>query len=208
VNDISNTESLNPYSKCVRWWPTLLAPLAMLVMIVLSGWLDAGTMKIYAEPVSPPLLALAAVCFALRAWKTRNPLCAILTGLAFAFTCREIHFTGTDLGVKVALVVLVVWTVLWRKRLTTPIANIKHVRWVLASGFTYALCMLVQKRVFSAKHLGMIPNEDAIHIPLEEGLELVAHLLLLLSAVMGGWKTAPPRGNPNPATPESSAKQS
>ncbi|MCP4374731.1 MAG: hypothetical protein GY794_00915 [bacterium] len=190
MNDTHNTESLSTYSKCARWWPALLAPLAMVIMIIVSGQLDAGTVKVYAEPVSPPLLALATACFALRAWKTRNPLCAILTGLAFAFTCREIHFTGTDRGVKIALAILIAWTVIWRKRLAAPIANIKHVRWVLASGLTYVLCMLVQKRVFKEKYLGMIPNEDAIHIPLEEGLELVAHLLLLLSAVMGGWKSA------------------
>ena len=43
-------------------------------------------------------------------------------------------------------------------------------------------------------------------ITMEEGLELVAHLLLLLSAVMGGWRTSPRLDDPNRPTPKSPAK--
>ena len=188
MKDTSTAQPCCPYSKYIRWWPVLIGPAALVALVFLAEQLDPSAMKYYPELISPPLLGIAAALFALRAWRTGNPLCMILTGLAVAFTCREIHFAGTDIGVKVALGVLVVWTVLWRKRLAGAVGNIAHVRWVAAAALTYALSMVIAKRVFSAKHLGIIPNEDVIHIALEEGLELVAHLLLLLSAVMGGWK--------------------
>ena len=162
-----------------------------MVLALIAERLDPGAMKYYPELISPPLLGIAAVIFALRAWRTENPFCAILTGLAVAFTCREIHFAGTDIGVKVALGILVVWTILLRKRLAGAVGNIAHVRWVAASALAYVLSMLVAKRVFKPGRLGIIPNEGVIHIALEEGLELTAHLLLLLSAVMGGWKASP-----------------
>jgi len=188
VTDTPNARACCPYSKYIRWWPALIAPAALVALVFLAERLDPGAMKYYPELISPPLLGIAAALFALRAWRTGNPLCMILTGLAVAFTFREIHFEWTNIGIKVALGVLVVWTVLWRKRLAGAVGNIAHVRWVLASALTYALSMVVAKRVFKAGRLGIIPNEGVIHITLEEGLELTAHLLLLLSAVMGGWK--------------------
>jgi len=206
VTDTPTTESLSPYSKYTRWWPTLIGPAALVVWVLIAGRFAPAEVKVFSEPISPPLLALAAVIFALRAWRTGNPLCAVLTGLAVAFTCREIHFAGTDTGIYVALAVLAIWTVLWRKRLIAAAANISHSRWVAASALTYALCRVVEKRVFKAERLGIIPNEGAIHITLEEGLELVAHLLLLLSAVMGGWKASTRRGESNHPAPQSAPK--
>jgi hypothetical protein len=176
------------------------------IWVLVAERFEQGEVKVFSEPISPPLLALAAVIFAFRAWRTGNPLCAVLAGLAVAFTCREIHFKGTDVGIKVALGVLAVWTVLWRKRLIVAARNIAHVRWVAAAALMYVLCRIVEKRAFSAEHLGIIPNEDLIHVTLEEGLELVAHLLLLLSAVMGGWKAAIRRGEANRPTPQSAPK--
>jgi len=207
--NVKNTSTAQPccsYSKYIRWWPALIGPAVLVALVFLAERLDPGSMKYYPELISPPLLGIAAALFALRAWRTGNPLCAILTGLAVAFTCREIHFEGTDIGVKVALGILVVWTVLWRKRLAGAVGNITHVRWVVASALTYALSMVVAKRVFSSEHLGMIPNEGVIHVTLEEGLELTAHLLLLLSAVMGGWKISTRRGDSDRPVPQSAPK--
>ena len=198
MRDTSTARPRRSYSKYTRWWPALIGPGVLVALVFVTERFDHSAIKYYSELVSPPLLGAATAVFALRTWRTGNPLCAILTGLAVAFTCREIHFRGTDIGIKVALAVLVVWTVLWRKRLAEPLGDITHVRWVAASALTYALSMVVAKRVFSAKHLGIIPNEDVIHITLEEGLELVAHLLLLLSAVMGGPKASIHRDDPAP----------
>ena len=187
MTDTKTAQPASTLSKYVRWWPVLIAPLAVAVWVIIAEQFKAGQVKAFSEPISPPILAMAAMIYAVRAWKTRNPLCPILAGLAVAFTCREIHFAGTDMGIKVALAILAVWTILWRKRLIVAAANIYHVRWVAASALTYVLCRVIEKRAFSADHLAIIPNEGTIHVTLEEGLELVAHLLLLLSAVMGGW---------------------
>jgi len=180
--------------------------MTLVVLVFIAELFKPGEVKGFSEQISPPLLGLVTALFALRAWRTRNPLCAVLTGLAVAFTCREIHFAGTDIGIKVALTILVVWTVAWHKRLILVARNISHVRWVAAAALTYALSMVIAKRVFSAKHLGIIPNEGVIHVTLEEGLELVAHLLLLLSAVMGGWKSSTRRGDSNRPTPQAAPK--
>ena len=195
VNQIANDKpgnsasiSISKISKCLQWWPVLLAPLSLLVLTFIAQQVDTTNAKRYSEMVSPTILGIATAVFALRSWRTRNPLYMVLTGLAVAFTCREIHFAGTTHGIKVALVILVIWTVYWRKRLFQSAGNVSHVRWVAASASMYAMSMIIAKRVFSEKHLGMIPNEKALHIPLEEGLELLAHLLLLLAAIMGSWK--------------------
>ena len=197
TKDTPTAKLTSPHSKYSRWWPVLIAPIAVAVWIIIAGLFNHGDVKRFSEPISPPILAIAAVIFALRAWRTGNPLCAVLTGLAIAFTCREIHFEGTDVGIKVALSILAVWTIVWRKRLIIAAGDISHVRWVAAAALTYILCRLIEKRVFSANHLGLIPNEDAIHVAMEEGLELVAHLLLLLSAVMGVWKISQSRNDPS-----------
>ena len=191
---MTDTLDARSYWKYLGWWPVLIGPAVLVALVFLAELLDPGATKYYPELISPPLLGIAAALFALRAWRTGNPLCMILTGLAVAFTFREIHFEWTNIGIKVALGVLVVWTVLWRKRLAGAVGNIAHIRWVAASALTYALSMVVAKRVFRAERLAIIPNEGVIHITLEEGLELAAHLLLLLSAVMGGWKASTRRG--------------
>jgi hypothetical protein len=190
VNQIANDTPGNAskISKCLQWWPVLLAPLSLVVLIFIAQRVDTTYAKVHSESVSPTILGIATAIFALRAWRTRNPLYMVLTGLAFAFTCREIHFVGTTRGVRVALVILVIWCIHWRKRLRQATRNVSHVRWVAAAAAMYAMSVIVAKRVFSEKHLGMIPNEDALHIPLEEGLELLAHLLLLLTSIMGSWK--------------------
>jgi hypothetical protein len=196
VNNTANDRLPNPQSKYARWWPVLIAPSAVAIWVIIAGLFNQGDVKVYSEPISPPILAIAALIFAFRAWRTKNPLCMVLTGLAIAFTCREIHFTGTDTGIKVALAILVVWTISWRKRLLLAARDVSQVRWVAASALTYAMCRVIEKRAFSSKHLGIIPNEEMIHVTLEEGLELVAHLLLLLSAVMGSWKVPTASGDP------------
>lgn len=193
-------------SKYLKWWPVLIAPAALVAWVLVAELFEQGAVKVFSEPISPPLLAVVTVIFAFRAWRTGNPLCAVLAGLAFAFTCREIHFKGTGVGIKVALGVLAFWTVAWRKRLLRAARDVAQVRWVAASAFTYALSMVVAKRVFKPKYLGMIPNEGVIHVTLEEGLELVAHLLLLLAAVMGSWKASTPAPAPDETIADPPAK--
>ncbi|MDP6044923.1 MAG: hypothetical protein QGH94_03350 [Phycisphaerae bacterium] len=188
MNDTPTALPGSSRSKYAQWWPILVGPVALVILILTAGQFGGVTVKEIAEPISPPILGLATVIFALRAWRTGNPLCWVLAGLGFAFTCREIHFTGTNTGIKVALAILIVWTILWRKLLIEAARNIPHSRWVAASALTYTLSKMVEKRLFRAGRLGIIPNEDAIHITLEEGMELVAHLLLLVAAVMGAWK--------------------
>lgn len=176
------------WTRHLLWWPCLIGP-AVVVLVVASGIKDEmGLVKPVSEAVSPWLLGVVTAAYALRAWRTRSELCMILTCLAAAFVCREIHFAGTSAGVKVAAGALLVWTVARRKHLTAAFRDRMHIAWVAASAATYILSVLVAKNVFRADRIGLIPDEAHVGVSIEEGLELTAHVLFLASSVLGSWR--------------------
>ena len=176
------------WTRHLLWWPCLIGP-AVVALIVASGIKDEmGLVKPVCEAISPWLLGVVTVAYAFRAWRTRSELCMILTCLAAAFVCREIHFAGTSVGVKVAAGALLVWGVARRKHLTAAFRDRVHIAWVAASAATYILSVLVAKNVFRADRIGIIPDEAHVGVSIEEGLELAAHVVFLVSAVLGSWR--------------------
>ena len=176
------------WTRHLLWWPCLIGP-AVAALVVASGIKDEmGLVKPVSEEISPWLLGVVTGAYALRAWRTRSELCMILTCLAAAFVCREIHFAGTSAGVKVAAGALLVWTVARRKHLTEAFRDRVHIAWVAASAGTYILSVLVAKNVFRGDRIGIIPDEAHVGVSIEEGLELTAHVLFLASALLGGWR--------------------
>lgn len=169
--------------------PILLIGPAVAALIVASGIKDEmGLVKPVSEAISPWLLGVVTGAYALRAWRTRSELCMILTCLAAAFICREIHFAGTSAGVKAVAGALLVWAVARRKHLGAAFRDGVHIAWVAASAATYILSILVAKNVFRADRIGIIPDEAHVGVSIEEGLELTAHLLFLASALLGSWR--------------------
>ena len=170
------------------WWPVLLRPAAMGLTYLaywlthVAEWQDWGwyLYKKNHEVLAVCLLAVAALVYLVRAWRGRTPVHIILTVLAVAFLCREIHFTGTDLGVYVTLVILAVWAWHWRDRLSTASRVGQFRPWLFAAGCTYVLAQLIARRAFG-DHL---PYDQVMHKYgwLEEAVETMAHILLLVTA--------------------------
>ena len=122
----------------------------------------------------------------------RDPLHLILGCLSAAFLCREIPFAGTSVGVYVALVALVVWVVLWRKRLAAPLEHGQTKSWLLVTAGMYVLSQVIARRVFADRHLGIhmgiLPQEELLHIPMEEVCETVAHICLIVTSFAGSFR--------------------
>ena len=140
--------------------------------------------KAFFEDMAVPLTVVAALLWLIRAAKDRSIFCLLVGLQAAVFCCREIHFYGTHKGVYYAtgVIVIMMAAAAWRyrDRLRRPeTVNWRQVSWLAASVATYALAILIQRRVF--QH---IPGEQTLHVPLEEATETMAHLLLLIAAPM------------------------
>ena len=95
------------------------------------------------------------------------------------FSCREIKFTGTQLGVMVVAVIVLVWVIFWKERILSEIKNADMFQVVLSSMvFTYLITFLVQRGVFH--HIPLLPNEEMASEGIEELLENVGHFLFFL----------------------------
>jgi hypothetical protein len=176
-------------------WPCLLSlvPVALVIAGYNMGWewIGGGSSKYTYEVVAVPLTALAAALFAVRAVVTRHRLFVLLAVQAAVFCCREIHFTGTHKGVYVATAVVAAWALIWamkyREGLRPENVDWRQASFLVAAVVTYALAIVIQKRVFK-----FVPGEPGVHVPLEEATESMAHLLLVLSAVIGRWRRSAP----------------
>lgn len=182
-------------------WPILLALLPVLLVIAgdLWGWaaISAPGCKATYELIAVPLTAAAAAAWLSRACALGSRLALIVAAQAAVFCCREIHFTGTHRGVYVATAVVVVWalTWAWRRRDLLKPENVdwRQVSFLVAAVGTYVLAIVIQKRVFK-----VIPGERDLHIALEEATETMAHILLVLAALVGRRRRAATQ--PNSAT--------
>ena len=118
-----------------------------------------------------------------RAIYTRNRLCVLLAVLAGVFVVREIHFPGVKKPVYAALIALCVWAVLWRKQLAEPLREWRHTSWLIATAGAYFLSQVIARRAFRG-----IPGEQEIHRSLEEWAETVAHLMFIITSLLGSWR--------------------
>lgn len=175
-------------SLCRSWWPLLFWPIgiALIPLAHRQGWswlLNKG----YYETVGLALIGLAAGLFLGRAracgrGEHADPLRLILGCFAFALLAREIHFPGTGDGVYVAMLACAIWAWLWRRRLA-PLWVRKPVSgYFLAALATYALSQLVAQRFMRFLPYEGQPHD--LHIYYEEISEVIAHLILVLSALV------------------------
>ncbi len=189
--------SLLRWGKQVNWLPMLIAPVVLAVAAVAANLLRFNP-NIYAsrlEVVAPYLAVTATAVYTVRAVVTRNPLFLMLTVLAAAMLRREIEWPRhgimmflTRRGIYVIPGVIAVGMVLWRKKIADPLKDYRFASWLIAAMWTFFFSQLVARRVFSAKHLAIIPNEKAIHIFLEEAVETAGHVLWVAGAVVGSWR--------------------
>lgn len=164
-----------------RFWPLLLPPLAVASVYVLHATGGQAVLnKRGLEWAALVILPLAAVAFGYRAARRRDHLSTLLCSLALVFFLREWHFSGTSVGVYVALGVLGVWTWAWRVPVGQTLSQ--HPRlllWLFATTWAYLASQLIARRVFR-----FLPDEDILHVEMEEWAEVLAHVMLAVIALV------------------------
>ena len=118
--------------------------------------------------------------------RNKTKLARVLSIVAVAFLCREIHFKGTTTGVYVVVFPVILYC-FWKFNEIIEELRLYPKLWTIlpATGVSYFFSILVQRRAF--KHL--LPEsyrylEQRIHISLEEVSENVAHLCFLICVVI------------------------
>ncbi|MBN2584462.1 MAG: hypothetical protein JXL80_15480 [Planctomycetes bacterium] len=172
-------------------WPWLLAlaPVAVVLVARHFGWhrLGGPPSKNTYEAMAVPLTAAATFAWLLRAAVSRSRMALVIAVQAAVFCCREIHFTGTHHGVFVATGFVAAWALVWawvRRDLLLPeTEDWRQISWLVATAAAYAVAMIIQRRAFK-----WIPGEQAVHVPLEEAAETMAHMMLLAAALIGTWR--------------------
>jgi hypothetical protein len=178
---------LNP----LMWWNWWLTPIAPATLGFVYLCADRNWWFLLQKPdlewLALILTAFATGAFFNHALTRRDPLHLILGCLAFAFLCREIHFTGTSTGVYVALVILVVWSFVWRDRLIAPLERGQTKSWLAAAATMYFLSQMIARRAFAERHFPIFPQEELLHVEMEEMCETVAHICLIVASFAGGF---------------------
>jgi len=167
-----------PWWKGMALWPLLL-PVACAALTVLAYRMDWTWLlaKANHEVIAPPLLGLTVVLLAAAWWRTRAELLLAVLVVSVAFLCREIHFDGVDRPVYLTLFAVLFWV--WRRwpQMRATLATWPARCWLVASYSSYVLSQVVARRVFKG-----LPDERALHVPVEELVETCAHLLFLYTA--------------------------
>lgn len=174
----------------LKYWPVLLGPLAIISVYIAQS---LGVVGIFGretnEVLAMPLIGLASLMFAISAYRNKNEFYWLLAVLTLGFFCREWHFAGTHKGVYVVFAFCVLWGLVRIKHVFPTFLKGNTRYWVVAGGCTYALAVLVQRRLFAEHHLGILPLEGDLHIHLEETIENTAHLTMLIcSLLLCPWK--------------------
>ena len=176
----------------LSWWPLLLAPAAVAAVSIPHALGDTRVLMLQhsLDDYGPFLIGLAAAMYVTRGFVTRNPLYIILAVLASAMTIREIHFEHTAAeqyikkGIYVAAALIGIWWFIWRRRLVAPLmGDRRHWSWLTCTLLVYALSVIVSRRLFK-----FVPGEKAMHRVAEETLETVAHLMFIVTSLLGNWR--------------------
>lgn len=162
----------------------------VLIGVGFGYWLDShgigeGEVKGVSEVIAIWLMSLVVFIFLLRSVIYKLPTDIVLLIVGIAFLCREIHFAGTDTGVYVVVAIGGVLAWIWRDNILEELAGKKQLKAGLFCMFwSYLVTLLIQRRVFREHRIGILPNEQTIHITLEEVTEDIAHLMFLLVGII------------------------
>jgi hypothetical protein len=161
-----------------------LIPVLMGVGLVYYGHSqgsDTKTWKGTCEVIALWLMGATTFLFLIRTILFRTSLDIVLLALSASFLCREIHFVGTHQGIYVAIAVIGVWTWLWRDKLLEEVDGKKQLKVTMfCMCWSYFVAIVIQRRVFKEKRLPLLPNEELLHVPLEEVTENFSHAAFLL----------------------------
>ena len=193
------TSSRLRWDKQVNWWLLLIAPIVLAAATIVANLLGFGRSESsmcadWVEIFAPFMAAVGFVIYAEWAIVTRKPLFLMLAVLSAAMLLREIDWTNeavivrTHLLIYAAFGVVAACMVLWRAKIADTLKDRWFVSLVAASVWAFVLSQLVARWVFDEKRLAVIPNEDEIHLFLEETVETAGHVLWIAAAVVGSWR--------------------
>jgi len=138
------------------------------------GWAGAIAKNTH-EMIALCLLSAALAVAVKGCLVQRDRFYVVLAALCLVFLLREIHFPGAKEVLYGGVGVIGIWSVLWRKHLLGGLMGKARGRWLVITVWAYVLALLIQRRA-----LKFLPDEEHIHVQLEEVLENVAHLFLLI----------------------------
>jgi len=131
------------------------------------------------------LMGLVVLVFLVRALLYRLDIDYVLLLMAANFLCRELHFTGTDDAVVIIAALTLAWVVYRKDRILETIEGAELFQIAMTGTiFTYFLSILIQRRVFKPTRLPLLPNEELMHVSLEEVMENIAHAYFLICGVV------------------------
>jgi hypothetical protein len=170
------------------FWPFFLWTVPLATVYTLGYWQrEHWCGRGILEAVAVPLVLVSVISYGLLAWRRDNEFAKILCVLSLGFFCREWHFAGTSKGIYVLIVIVASWGVIRRKQIARLIKNTPVEIWLWATLLCYMLSQIVARRLFAERHLGILPMEARYHIPLEETMETMAHLLLAITSLLA-WR--------------------
>jgi hypothetical protein len=158
----------------------LLAPLGIAAVYAARavGWeflIDKPPHEVAALVILPAALLVCGARWLIR----RDRLHLVLTASSAALVCREIHFAGTHRGIYAAAGLIALWCVLWRRSLKKFVWRTAKGRWLTVAIWSYFVAVLVQRRAMK-----FLPDEEILHVRMEEVCENVAHLVFLIACLV------------------------
>lgn len=198
-----------------RWWPMLLAPLAVWMVYLTRDFAMGRTLRALDSSLIPvTTIGLAAAACLLSAWRRRGALMWLVMAMAILFFLREAHppgdptghLPGAKKGVYVGIAAVGVWAFFWRRRVREELADPVILIWLIAIGWTYAASQLLLARG-ALKIITEIHNQQGqrLRTPMEETCETLAHAMLLTLALIALFRR--PRGvGSKPSIPEPESK--
>jgi hypothetical protein len=186
---------LQPRRTVVSFWPFLLWTLPVMAVYTLGQSIPGELWRSTNEGIALPLVMMSVVGYGLLAWRRHNEFALVMFILSLGFFCREWHFAGTSKGVYVVAGFVGVWFLYRRKEISALMKNTPVEIWLWATFLCYGLGQGIARRFFSERHLGLLPMEEQYHIPLEETMETMAHLMLAATCLIAWIQFDARRGN-------------
>ena len=180
---------LQSRSTVVSFWPFMLWIVPFIVVYTLGHYgLEHLCERRINERIALPLVLISVVGYGLLAWRRHNEFSLVMFILSVGFFCREWHFAGTSKGVYVVAAFVGVWFVYRRKAIGALIKDTPVEIWLWSAFLCYGMGQLIARRVFAEKYLGLLPMEEQYHIPLEETMETMAHLMLAATCLVAWFQ--------------------
>jgi len=165
-------------------WCFAPAVLAIFFVYWAEGYSKSLISKKPNEVLALVLMSFVVGLFLIRSLLYRLEIDYVLLLMAANFLSREIHFTGTDQTVVFISAFVLAWVVYRKERILANIENARLFQIALTGTiFTYFIAVLIQRRVFTPERLAFLPDEQLMHISLEEVMENIAHAYFLFCGI-------------------------